>query len=129
MDRSSATDPQTNRDEWQHLAAMCRASGLRPLQLGGRELLPVVQGGMGVGVSAASLAGNVAGLGGVGTVSAVDLRRRHADDQRSTPDRRDEHSGALLHRAAGFPVQVERAMPGENTQGRSRLLPWVRMRR
>ena len=53
--------------------------GLRPLQLAGRELLPVVQGGMGVGVSASGLAGAVARLGAIGTVSAVDLRRRHPD--------------------------------------------------
>jgi len=52
---------------------------LRPLHLGGRELLPVVQGGMGVGVSAHRLAGSVAALGAVGTISAVDLRRHHPD--------------------------------------------------
>jgi hypothetical protein len=54
-------------------------SGLQPLRLGGRELLPIVQGGMGVGVSAHRLAGAVARLGGVGTISSVDLRRHHAD--------------------------------------------------
>ena len=42
-------------------------------------LLPIVQGGMGVGVSASRLAGTVAGLGGMGTISAVDLRRLHPD--------------------------------------------------
>jgi nitronate monooxygenase len=55
------------------------ASGLAPLRLGGRELLPVVQGGMGVGVSAHRLAGSVAAQGAVGTVSAIDLRRHHPD--------------------------------------------------
>ena len=39
-----------------HLASLLYASGLRPLQLGGRRLLPIVQGGMGVGVSAHKLA-------------------------------------------------------------------------
>ncbi|WP_373870337.1 NAD(P)H-dependent flavin oxidoreductase [Noviherbaspirillum aridicola] len=34
---------------------------------------------MGVGVSAHRLAGSVAGLGGVGTISSVDLRRHHPD--------------------------------------------------
>ncbi len=53
--------------------------GLRPLQLGGRSLLPVVQGGMGVGVSAHRLAGSVAALGAMGTISSVDLRRHHPD--------------------------------------------------
>jgi len=53
--------------------------GLKPLQLGSRTLLPVVQGGMGVGVSAHRLAGSVASLGAVGTISSVDLRRHHPD--------------------------------------------------
>lgn len=55
------------------------ASGLSPLTLAGRTLLPIVQGGMGVGVSAHGLAGSVAALGGVGTLSSVDLRRHHPD--------------------------------------------------
>jgi nitronate monooxygenase len=55
------------------------AAGLRPLRLAGRELLPIVQGGMGVGVSAHRLAGSVAAQGGVGTISSVDLRRHHPD--------------------------------------------------
>lgn len=53
--------------------------GLKPLVLAGRSLLPIVQGGMGVGVSAHRLAGSVASLGGVGTISCVDLRRHHPD--------------------------------------------------
>lgn len=62
----------------QFLAALAGA-GLRALRLGGRELLPIVQGGMGVGVSAHRLAGSVAAQGGVGTISSVDLRRHHPD--------------------------------------------------
>lgn len=61
------------------LRALAEASGLRNWTLAGRDLLPVVQGGMGVGISAGGLAGAVAGLGGVGTVSSVDLRRLHPD--------------------------------------------------
>ncbi len=41
--------------------------------------LPIVQSGMGVGISAHRLAGNVARAGAVGTISSVDLRRHHAD--------------------------------------------------
>ena len=52
---------------------------MKSLRLKGRELLPIVQGGMGVGVSAHRLAGHVAALGGVGTLSPVDLRRHHPD--------------------------------------------------
>ena len=43
------------------------------------NVLPIVQGGMGIGVSAHRLAGTVASLGGVGTLSSVDLRRHHPD--------------------------------------------------
>lgn len=66
------------------LFAMLPAAGLRPLRLGGRTLLPVVQGGMGVGVSAHRLAGSVAELGAVGTISSVDLRRLHPDLMEAT---------------------------------------------
>lgn len=52
---------------------------LPPLKLGGRTLLPIVQGGMGVGVSAHRLAGAVAAQNAVGTISSVDLRRHHPD--------------------------------------------------
>ena len=54
-------------------------AGLQPLTLAGRQLLPIVQGGMGVGVSAHRLAGSVAAQGGVGTLSSIDLRRHHPD--------------------------------------------------
>ena len=53
--------------------------GLPQLMIRGRPLLPIVQGGMGVGISAHRLAGAVARLGGVGTIASVDLRRHHAD--------------------------------------------------
>src|SRR5690606_41463769 len=44
-----------------------------------KSLLPIVQGGMGVGVSAGRLAGTVARLNTLGTISSVDLRRHHPD--------------------------------------------------
>lgn len=47
--------------------------------LKGRQLLPIVQGGMGVGVSAHRLAGTVARTGAVGTVASIDLRHHHPD--------------------------------------------------
>ena len=62
-----------------NLMGLLRAGGVAPLRLGGRTLLPIVQGGMGIGVSAHRLAGSVAALGGVGTISSVDLRRHHPD--------------------------------------------------
>lgn len=71
--------PRGHQDLTSTLLAQARAVGLQALLLGGRTLLPVVQGGMGVGVSAHRLAGSVAACGAVGTLSAVDLRRHHAD--------------------------------------------------
>ena len=55
------------------------AAGLRPLRLRDRALLPVVQGGMGVGVSAHRLASAVARAGALGTIASVDLRHHHED--------------------------------------------------
>ena len=56
----------------------------------GRDVLPLVQGGMGVGVSAHRLAGTVAGEGAIGTLSSVDLRRHHPDLMAATGRSRDK---------------------------------------
>jgi nitronate monooxygenase len=61
------------------LKSLLERSGLAALRLGERTLLPIVQGGMGIGVSAHRLAGAVAASGGMGTLSSVDLRRHHPD--------------------------------------------------
>jgi nitronate monooxygenase len=61
-----------------------------PLVIRGRQLLPIVQGGMGVGVSAHRLAGSVAREGALGTIASIDLRHHHADlieQCRAQPDR------------------------------------------
>ena len=55
------------------------ACAFPPLVIRGRRLLPIVQGGMGVGVSAHRLAGTVAALNAIGTIASVDLRRHHPD--------------------------------------------------
>ena len=55
------------------------AHSLPPLIIKGKSLLPVVQGGMGVGISAHQLAGAVAKEGAVGTIASVDLRHHHED--------------------------------------------------
>jgi nitronate monooxygenase len=65
-------------------------TALPPLTIKNRRLLPVVQGGMGVGVSAHRLAGTVAGLGAMGTISSVDLRRHHPDLMAATAKSRDK---------------------------------------
>ncbi|VVD90272.1 2-nitropropane dioxygenase [Pandoraea iniqua] len=49
------------------------------LTLAGRRLVPVVQGGMGIGISAHRLAGTVARNNGMGTIASIDLRHHHPD--------------------------------------------------
>ncbi len=48
-------------------------------KLKGKSLLPIVQGGMGIGISAHRLAGAVAKEGAMGTIASVDLRHHHPD--------------------------------------------------
>jgi len=56
-------------------------SKLKPLMIGDREVkIPIVQGGMGVAVSTASLASAVANCGGAGTIASVGLGYRFADN-------------------------------------------------
>lgn len=86
MDRSCATEGE-------------RAGGPVLWNFRGRTLLPVVQGGMGVGVSAGRLAGTVASFGAVGTISSVDLRRLHPDLM--------ERTGAL--EGPGAKVEIDAA--------------------
>ena len=62
-----------------HSSSANAAASLPALRIKGKQLLPLVQGGMGVGVSAHRLAGSVARTGAVGTLSSVDLRRHHPD--------------------------------------------------
>lgn len=54
------------------------------LEIRGRKLLPIIQGGMGVGISAHRLAGSVAKEGAVGTIASVELRRLHSDIMEQT---------------------------------------------
>lgn len=60
------------------------------LKLRNKALLPVVQGGMGVGISAHRLAGAVAAENAVGTIASVDLRRHHPDLMEETGRSRDK---------------------------------------
>ena len=96
------------------------AAGLKPLTIKGRTLLPIVQGGMGVGVSAAGLASAVAKLGGMGTISSVDLRRRHPDLMMKTghldkePDAREQIDVAKLE---ALDREIKAAKSNSNGQG------------
>jgi nitronate monooxygenase len=96
--------------------------GLKPLHLGGRTLLPIVQGGMGVGISAHRLAGSVAALGGVGTISSVDLRRLHPDLLQRTLDvGQNDATKAVVNAANLEALAREIAAARELAQGRGLL--------
>lgn len=64
-------------------------SAFPPLVIRGRARLPIVQGGMGVGISAHRLAGTVAREGAIGTIASVELRRLHPDIMHRTRRCRD----------------------------------------
>ncbi len=102
-----------------HLLPALQSSGLKPLMLGGRELLPIVQGGMGVGVSAQKLAGAVAAMGGVGTLSSVDLRRHHPDlMERTEGMNAGEEAKRQINEANLEALDREIAGARERSQGR-----------
>ena len=92
-----------------------QCAGLRPLQIKDKVLLPIVQGGMGIGVSASKLASAVARCGGMGTISSVDLRRHHPDLMQATqhldkePDARQQIDAANLQ-ALDREIQSARKM-------------------
>jgi nitronate monooxygenase len=106
----------------ERLAGLLAASGLKALQLGGRALLPIVQGGMGIGVSAHRLAGAVAAMGAVGTLSSVDLRRHHPDlMERTTGLGAGEHAKAVIDDANLEAISREIAAARVDAGGRGLL--------
>ncbi len=85
------------------------------LRIRGREALPIIQGGMGVGISAHRLAGAVAKEGAVGTVASVDLRRLHPDIMQRVRKCRDpEIHGAANVEALDREVRAAREIAGSD---------------
>ncbi len=85
------------------------------LRIRGHDLLPVIQGGMGVGVSGHRLAGTVAKHGAVGTVASVDLRRLYPDIMNRLRKCKDTAShGAANVEALDREVSAARALAGPN---------------
>src|SRR5581483_8047309 len=83
------------------------------LRIRGREALPIIQGGMGVGISAHRLAGAVAKEGAIGTVASVDLRRLHPDIMQRVRKCRDpEIHGAANVEALDREVRAAREIAG-----------------
>jgi nitronate monooxygenase len=90
----------------------------RSLTLKGRQFLPIVQGGMGVGVSAHRLASAVARENAVGTIASVDLRHHHADLMAEGKDSRDR---ALLDRHNLIALDREVRLAKEQAGGRGAI--------
>jgi len=104
------------------LQTLAQDSGLKPWRLGGKSLIPLVQGGMGVCVSAGGLAGTVASLGGVGTLSSVDLRRLHPDLMAKTGHLdKEPDAGAQIDAANLEALDREIRRARELAQGRGLL--------
>src|ERR1700759_3768466 len=91
MHRSSHPIKLHNMNSYQiGLPMTSHAHSFAPLKIRGRNLLPIVQGGMGVVISAHRLAGSVAREGALGTIASIDLRHHHRDlieRCRESPDR------------------------------------------
>jgi nitronate monooxygenase len=85
------------------------------LRIRGRSLLPIVQGGMGVGISGHRLAGAVAKHGAVGTIASVDLRRLYPDIMQRLRKCRDvaSHSAANVE-ALDREIRAAREIAGPN---------------
>jgi nitronate monooxygenase len=89
-----------------------------PLTIRGRSLLPIVQGGMGVGISAHRLAGSVAREGAMGTIASIDLRHHHDDLIAMC---REDHSRATLERANLIALAREMEAARALAQGRGMI--------
>lgn len=60
---------------------------MKGIKLGNKESkYPIIQGGMGVGVSLHRLAGNVSKEGGIGVISAADIGYKESDFEMKIPD-------------------------------------------
>lgn len=92
--------------------------GLRPLRLRQRELLPIVQGGMGVGVSAHRLASAVARENALGTIASVDLRHHHPDLMAQCKDVRNR---TILDRLNLIALDREIRLARERSEGRGAI--------
>ncbi len=88
--------------------------GIRPILYGGREVLPLVEGGKGVSATNHMSSGAWAAAGGIGTVSAVNADS-YDPEGKIVPQvyraltRRDRHEELIDYAIAGATEQVRRA--------------------
>jgi NAD(P)H-dependent flavin oxidoreductase YrpB (nitropropane dioxygenase family) len=88
--------------------------GLQPIQYGGREVWPLIEGGKGVSATNHASSGAWAAAGGIGTVSAVNADS-YDPEGRIIPQvyqgmtRRERHEELIQYGIDGAVAQVERA--------------------
>ncbi len=96
---------------------------INAIRMGGRELLPLVEGGKGVAISTGITAGHWAAAGGVGTMSAVNADS-YDSDGRIIPQiyhgrtRRERHEELIRYAVAGGIEQARRAYEIAGGKGR-----------
>jgi nitronate monooxygenase len=96
---------------------------INAIRMGGKELLPLVEGGKGVAVSTGITAGHWAAAGGVGTMSAVnadsyDDQGRMIDQVYRGRTRRERHEELMYYAIAGGIAQARRAYEIAGNMGR-----------
>ncbi|MDR0672664.1 MAG: nitronate monooxygenase family protein [Zoogloeaceae bacterium] len=97
-------------------------SPLPPFILRGKTLLPIVQGGMAVAISAHKLAGAVAAENAIGTIGSVDLRHHHPDLLEMTRRVKDRGlNKATIWKANRIALDREIRGALEIAQGRGRV--------
>lgn len=96
--------------------------GVKPILYGGREVLPLIEGGKGVSATNHLSSGAWAAAGGIGTVSAVNADS-YDPEGRIIPQiyhaltRRDRHEELIQYAIAGAVEQVRRAYEMSNGRG------------
>jgi nitronate monooxygenase len=93
-----------------------------PLVIRGQARLPIVQEGMGVGISAHRLASTVAREGAIGTIASVELRRLHPDIMHHT--RRCRHHETLTEgNLEALDREIRAARQGAGPEGFIAMFP------
>ncbi|MDG2002756.1 MAG: nitronate monooxygenase [Novosphingobium sp.] len=96
--------------------------GLKPIQYGGREVWPIVEGGKGVSATNHASSGAWAAAGGIGTVSAVNADSYDAEGKivpqvYDSLTRRERHDELIQFAIDGAVEQVKRAYDIANGKG------------
>ena len=96
--------------------------GLTPINYGGREVWPLIEGGKGVSATNGASSGAWAAAGGIGTVSAVNADSYDADGNvipqvYDAPTRKERHQQLIQYGIDGGVAQVKRAFEMADGKG------------